>query len=150
MKQVVIWGTLGLLCVGGVVWQYANAPQAAAESATPQPPLSPEWSPQELIALASAAHRKPEAQTTLSELIGCRIAEGGWSGQAVTVTDKVVILEQSGGIGGITIHVTFREVPTIEPGTSFAYRGRLASVTSRAIGPNIVNRVEIDDAEIVR
>lgn len=150
MKQVLIWGTLGLLCVGGVVWQYASEPQAAAESAKPQPPLSPEWSPQELIALASAAHRKPEAQTALSELIGCRIAEGGWSGQAVTVADKVVTLEQRGGIGGITIHVTFREPPPVTPGSSLTFRGRLASVTSRAIGPNIVNRVEVDDAEIVR
>lgn len=152
MKQLLIWGVLAVVCVGVVVWQYATAPAAkvAAEPQKPQPPLDPEWDASALIALAAAASRKQDAQDTLSELIGCRISELGWSGQAVSVDGTAVTFESAGGIGGITIRVVFREPPGISPGTSVTYRGRLASASMRTVGPNIINRVEIDDAEIVR
>lgn len=137
----------GLVIAGGVSKALRPLPPGAAASAMPDCLLPEDMHPTALFALVNS--KKEEYQSMYSSMLGCMVPAAGWEGQVTAVDGNKLRFEVGSGIGAYTIDIIMRETPSIQPGSTVKYRGRLVGATSKVVMGNVLSRIELSDGEIV-
>lgn len=158
----VIVGVVVVAAVGvGVGWQYLGgdtATRAPVAAPTAAECLEDDWDPTSVFMFVMGAKTRAEALQNLASIQGVWTPMRGWEGEVEAVSKEPggtairMFYSAAGRVGGgfWVVAVVPGELPDkIHRRDVVTYQGRIRTVENRLDGPNINDRVILDDARIL-